>query len=411
LRGGYDVTLCMRGTELLARRAASNLAAVEMDLAAATDEGDAERVALLQALAGAGADILLYRPHLQHYALLFGDLEAARHVAVVVPGVGDGTTLRRDWIPGAQNLFEAATSTAVVLWKGYDNPADILAAAAGAVECGEDLMIAAGDLTAFVESLDLDPDQSLTVVAHSFGTIVTGAALADCGLQVTDVVVAGSPGMTVDELRQLHVQQAHFFSEQAPGDPIAELGVFGASPSSPTFGGTRMGTNAPGHPAVMAHSRYFEAGSEALENIVDVVTGNYAGIQRHRPAFPEIAGGLVAWALRLPAAPVRVVGRHYRGPGFRIMVNWCQLIDVGASETGNFVCEVLDEGERALLWFAHRIGALPHPHAHEDGTPARASATSPAAAGSDPTARPDVGAPERPDPHPGSRVDPGGRDG
>jgi hypothetical protein len=25
------------------------------------------------------------------------------------------------------------------------------------------------------------------------------------------------------------------------------------------------------------------------------------------------------------------------------------------------VCEVLDEGERALLWFAHRVGAVQHP--------------------------------------------------
>ena len=43
-----------------------------------------------------------------------------------------------------------AASTAVVLWKGYDNPADILAAAAGSIECNEDLAAAAHDLTEFV---------------------------------------------------------------------------------------------------------------------------------------------------------------------------------------------------------------------------------------------------------------------
>ena len=48
-----------------------------------------------------GGDILVYRPQLQHYALLFGDLGTARHVAVVVPGVGDGTNLCDDWIPDA----------------------------------------------------------------------------------------------------------------------------------------------------------------------------------------------------------------------------------------------------------------------------------------------------------------------
>ena len=246
---------------MLTRRAASNIAAVKMDLASAILEGDADRVTLLQTLIDSGGDILLYRPQLQHYAVLFGDIETAAHVAVFVPGVGDGTNLCDDWIPEARNLFEAAPSTAVVLWKGYDNPADIAAAATDTIECNEDLLTAAGDLTAFVEWLSLDPEQSVTLVAHSFGSIVAGAALAECDLHVTDVVVAGSPGMTVDELRQLHLDQSHFFSEQAPGDAIAELGIFGAAPTAPTFGGTRMSTNAPDHPTVEAHSNYFEQGS------------------------------------------------------------------------------------------------------------------------------------------------------
>ena len=61
-------------------------------------------------------------------------------------------------------------------------------------------------------------------------------------------------------------------------------------------------------------------------------------------------------------------------------MNWCRLVDLGASETGNLVCEVLDEGERVLLWFAHRVGAL-HPH---EGVP-----------GPEPEPQsPDVGGPE-----------------
>lgn len=357
-----DVTLCMRGNELLARRATTNLAAAKMDLAGATVDGDEDRITLLETLLSSGADILVYRPQLQHYALLFGDLDTAAHVAVVVPGVGDGSNLCQDWIPDAANLYEASASTAVVLWKGYDNPIDVLAAAAGSIECGDELATAAYDLTEFIATLALSSDQTLTVIAHSFGSIVLGAALADAGLEVTDVVVAGSPGMTVDRLRQLHLEQAHFFSEQAPGDAIAELGIFGASPTSPNFGGTRMSTNAPEHTPVSSHSHYFEPGSAALENMVDVVTGEYDHIARHRAAFPEIAGGLVSWALRMPVVPLRAVGRHYRGPGFRVLTNWCRLVDLSASETGNLVSEMLDEGERALLWFAHRVGALEHSH-------------------------------------------------
>jgi hypothetical protein len=350
----------------LSRRAASNLVAVEMDLAGATAEGDADRVRLLQTLLSSGGQVLLYRPQLQHYAVLFGDIGSAHHVAVMVPGVGDGSNLCDDWIPDARNLYDGTESTAVVLWKGYDNPVDILAAAEGSITCSEDLVAAGRDLTAFVASLALRPDQTLAVVAHSFGSIVTGAALADCGLECTDVVVAGSPGMTVDDLRDLHLEQSHFFSEQAPGDVIAELGVFGTAPASPTFGGTRMSTNAPDHAEVQSHSEYFEPGSEALENMVDVVTGQYSEVERHHTALPEIAGGLVAWLLRMPVLPVRMAGRHYRGPGYRLFVNWCRLVDLGASETGNLVTEVLDESERALLWVAHRVGALPDtaPSAH-----------------------------------------------
>jgi hypothetical protein len=126
---------------------------------------------------------------------------------------------------------------------------------------------------------------------------------------------------------------------------------------------------------VAAHSGYFEPGSEALENMVDVVTGEYDEVVRHRSALPEVAGGLVAWLLRLPAVPVRMAGRHYRGPGFRLLTNWCRLVDLGASETGNLVAEVLDEKERALLWVARRVGALP-----EEDAPAPSSHPGPAAA-------------------------------
>jgi pimeloyl-ACP methyl ester carboxylesterase len=366
----------------LSRRAASNLVAVEMDLAGATAEGDTDRVRLLQTLLSSGGQVLLYRPQLQHYAVLFGDIESAHHVAVMVPGVGDGTNLCDDWIPDARNLYEEAEATAVALWKGYDNPVDVLAAAEGSIECNEDLIAAGSDLTAFVSSLPLRPDQTLAVVAHSFGSIVTGAALADCGLQCTDVVVAGSPGMTVDDLRDLHLEQSHFFSEQAPGDVIAELGVFGTAPTSPTFGGIRMSTNAPDHPPVEAHSEYFEPGSEALENMAEVVTGQYSAVVRYHSALPEIAGGLVAWLLRMPAVPVRMAGRRYRGPGYRVLVNWCRLVDLGASETGNIVTEVLDESERALLWVAHRVGALPD-NIPSASASASASASDPGAADMD----------------------------
>lgn len=349
----------MQESESWSRRAADNLKAARSDLAALQPDGEPDQARLLEALLACEGDIVLYRPEQQHYAVGFGQFADSQHVAVVVPGVGDGTNLCADWIPGARHLYDAADSTAVVLWKGYDNPADILAAATGSIECTDSLVRAAQDLTEFVASLPVRPDHSVTLVAHSFGSVVTGAALADCGLRCTDVVVAGSPGMTVDDLRQLHMEKGHFFAEQAPGDAIAELGIFGTAPSAPTFGGQRLRTNADDHVVVHAHSKYFEPGSEALENIVSVVTGRYADLVSHRSTAAETAGAVVAWWLRLPVRPVRAVGRHYRGPGFRVMTNATRLVEFGATQTGNFVSDALDEGGRAVAWMAHRVTHSP----------------------------------------------------
>jgi pimeloyl-ACP methyl ester carboxylesterase len=334
----------------------SNLQAARADLAAALVEGNLVRQRLLQTLVECGGDILLYRPDRDHYAVQFGAFEGTRHVAVVVPGVGDDTNLCQDWVPGAHNLFSAAQATTVIMWKGYDNPRSIVAAAIGSVECNEHLVTAGGDLAEFVRSLPLRNHHSVTIVAHSFGSLVTGAALADHGLEVTDVVVAGSPGMSVDSLRELHLQSTHFFSEEAPGDAIAELGVFGASPTSPLFGGTRMRTNAPGHVEVRAHSSYFVPGSEALENIVNVVTGRYTRIERHRASVAEMAGGATSWAMRLPTVPVRVLGRRYRGPGFRLAANVIRLVDFAAARTEEVVRDAFEEGEDLVAWVAHRVG-------------------------------------------------------
>jgi hypothetical protein len=332
-----------------------NLAAATADLAAARADADQQRVVVLETLIESGGSLLLYRPERQHYAIAFGDLDRSPHVAVMVPGVGTETNLCQDWLPAAKNLFDAAESAVVILWKGYDNPSDALAASVMSIECNAHVQSAASDLAQFVHSLPVRADQSMTVVAHSFGSTVTGAALADYGLRCTDVVVAGSPGMTVDYLRQLHLEQSHFFSEEAPRDEVAAIGIFGAKPTSPTFGGTRLRTNSPGHVAVVAHSSYFVPGSQALENIVDVVTGRYSRLVGHRSTVSEFAGSLVAWTIRIPTVPLGVFFRHYRGPGFRILVNTRRLVDFGATQTGNLVRDTLAPGERALARAARRL--------------------------------------------------------
>ncbi len=333
----------------------ANLAAARADLEWARTRNHSEQAELLEALIGSGGSLLIYEPDQRHYAVLFGNLEQAHHVGVMVPGVGNSINLAHDWLPSAFNLYAAADRSAVILWKGYDNPNDLVDAAVVSVQCNRHVMSAGQELTEFVSSLKLRAEQSLTLIAHSFGSIVVGCALADCNLVCTDAVVLGSPGMSVDDLRQLHLVESHFFSEEAPGDAIADLGIFGAAPTSPTFGGTRMRTNAPGHITIAAHSSYFMAGSEALENIVDVVTGRYDSIQSHNYSWSERAGGLVAWTMRIPTRPFGLINRHYQGPGFRVLINARRLIDVTATEAGNLVEHGVD---RCLETMAHAADLL-----------------------------------------------------
>ena len=146
----------------------------------------------------------------------------------------------------------------------------------------------------------------VTVVAHSFGSMVTGAALAHHGLECTEVVVAGSPGMTVDDLRQLHLDGAHFFTEEAPGDPVAELGVYGTEPTrrcsaAPACGPTPRARGGP-RPLRVLRPRVRVARQHRGRRDRPLRRGG-----RPRGHLAESAGGLVAWALRLPTLPVGVV--------------------------------------------------------------------------------------------------------
>jgi hypothetical protein len=91
-----------------------------------------------------------------------------------------------------------------------------------------------------------------------------------------------------------------------------------------------------------------------LDNIVAVVTGRYSSVVAQRWLPSEIAGGLVAWIIRLPTEPIWIVLRRYRGPGYRALINTRRVVHLSASQTGNLVRDAVDEGEQMLL----RMGRL-----------------------------------------------------
>ncbi|MFB4299342.1 alpha/beta hydrolase [Actinomadura sp. NTSP31] len=71
-------------------------------------------------------------------------------------------------------------------------------------------------MTAFVDGVrqtqgGAGQHRHVTVIGHSYGTRLIGeAATHGNGLRVDDMVAVGSPGMGVDNVKQLHIDQRHF---------------------------------------------------------------------------------------------------------------------------------------------------------------------------------------------------------
>ena len=329
-----------------------NTAEARADLDTAYAVGDDSKAALLRALVECPGELVLYHPARDHYGVMFGDLATAEHIAVVVPGVGRDLNLVADWLPWAENLAAATVGSVVVLWKGYDDPPDIAEAALELVVDDRRADSGAARLAAFVAGLPAWPGQTVTVIAHSFGSLVAGEALANHGMVCRDVVVLGSPGLGVETLDELHMRAGHFFTEKAPGDMVAGLGAIGEDPASIAFGATRLATNVDGSPLVEEHSSYFTRRSAALQNMANVVMGRYDRLVTQRATLAGAVGSFVTILLKAPFFPLAALSRRYGGPGFRLV----RLVDRGvhltATESGELVRDGLDAlgsvGDRAL---------------------------------------------------------------
>jgi pimeloyl-ACP methyl ester carboxylesterase len=238
-------------------------------------------------LAGDGRQFLTFDPRGNGRIVeVFGDLVAADRIAVLVPGVatrGDNFSTGlgdvRDRAPAvqAQALFDAVTAAApsqhvaVIAWLGYDAPQGL-----GRDAAREELARAgATSLDSFVKGLaSLRPSAQVTVVGHSYGSVVAGLAAADLPAQVKDIVVVGSPGMGVSRARDLHTS-ARVWAGQSLLDWIDLLPTFrvwgaghGTMPATPGFGDTVFGTR-----GVTDHDRYLAPGTQSLSNIAKIVLG------------------------------------------------------------------------------------------------------------------------------------------
>ena len=126
-----------------------------------------------------------------------------------------------------------------------------------------------------------------------------------------DLVLLGSPASWPTVSASSGLSGHRVYVGEAPLDPIADLGVFGADPGDRGFGATRIRADAaPGLPwpdeLVAAHSRYFDPGSESLRNVARVVVGRGSDVSR------PVEGGM-SWSEPADAAQ-RVLADRFWNP-------------------------------------------------------------------------------------------------
>lgn len=221
-------------------------------------------------------------------AEVVGNLSTASNVAFRIPGITNRLENFNGFGNGGYNLAQDQTTgieqpdTAVVSWLGYDTPeigdsVDPSKAVAG----GQQL----ADFMAGI-SVNLKPDATKDVFAHSYGTLCTSKALQD-GMHVDNVVFMGSPGLgpTINSVADFHMPGTHFYAMRAPKDPVSYTQGLGNDPADfPDI--TRLGTN-----GSTGHSQYYNQSTDSLGNLQKILFGDSKGLTfTHTTLDEEMTG-------------------------------------------------------------------------------------------------------------------------
>ncbi|MFH9250920.1 alpha/beta hydrolase [Streptomyces lydicus] len=207
-----------------------------------------------------------------------GNPDTARNVAVQVPGTDNDLTNLDEQVDRIDRLQQASKdkgggNTAVISWLGYDAPeVDGSMVTTGRADP------AAGDLRSFTHGLREAHDGErahMTVLGHSYGSTVVGAGAAgEHGLDADDIVSVGSPGMTVDHAKDLHMDPRHVWAGWAQDDIVstdASDKSLGENPADREFGGKVFEVDTSGH------GGYWDEGSESLANQGRIIAGKRPG--------------------------------------------------------------------------------------------------------------------------------------
>lgn len=215
----------------------------------------------------------------------FGDLDDADRIAVFVPGAGwnldnfadtgDPMSPRRaarTFLAEAQ-AQEPEADLAAIAWLGYFPPDGLEPEA-----LRSDRAIAgAGELVESVRTLS--EDARVTLICHSYGSVLCGRAAPD--VDATDIVVVGGAGMDASTVKALDTS-AQVWAARADGDGMRFLPDFriagfghGAEPAAPGFGAEVFSTG-----IARGHSSYYQPGGETMRNIARIVLGDDQEVTR-----------------------------------------------------------------------------------------------------------------------------------
>ena len=208
-------------------------------------------------------------------------------VLVLVPGMGTDK-LDTDMMAANAARLLAAThgGLAVVTALVYDPPDGVDAALPLAAEAG------AERLTDLVARLPV-ADRHLTLVAHSYGSLVLGKALAS-GLAADlpgrhDIVFLGAPGAGMGTAAQLGVDPSRVWATGTVDDPVIVLrrlagvfgplaadfyldAAFGTPPTDAAFGARVFDSGRGGHSSYLAGEDLPEGGGRVYHGTGSVVT-------------------------------------------------------------------------------------------------------------------------------------------
>ncbi|MFJ5773155.1 alpha/beta hydrolase [Streptomyces sp. NPDC093094] len=245
------------------------------------------RMHRLESLLKPGRHILAFDPGGSgRVAEVFGDLDEAERISVVVPGVDtDLLTFQRTDrthsapVGMAGALYDAerevspSTRTAVIAWADYTAPSGLGMDAATALRAEG----GAVRLNALVRALPGAAPVSL--FCHSYGSVVCGVAARSLPSRVADIAVAGSPGMRAENASGLGTS-ARVWAMRDADDwiedvPHLELGAFGhgADPVSADFGARVVSAR-----DAEGHAGYFVPGTDSLRNFAEIGTGAYRSV-------------------------------------------------------------------------------------------------------------------------------------